>query len=181
MDRRIPHTEERHRFINAISRRGLLGRFIGLIAALIGAILVYPLAGYTILPALKRRSEEWVDILDPSQLSLHEPKSIPVVISAKDGWLKSTTVKSVWAVRKDTADVTIYSPLCTHLGCGYRWESDRQVFFCPCHGSVFDIEGRVLAGPAPRPLDTLPVKIENGRLWTIYKEFKAGTPKKIEL
>jgi menaquinol-cytochrome c reductase iron-sulfur subunit len=180
MNRQIPHTEERHRFINAISRRGLLGRFIGLIAALIGAILVYPLAGYTIFPALKRRSEEWVDILDPTRLKPLEPKSIEVVMSLKDGWLKSTAVKSVWAVRKGD-EIVIYSPLCTHLGCGYRWEAERQVFFCPCHGSVFNIDGRVLAGPAPRPLDTLPVKVENGRLWIIYKEFKAGTPKKIEL
>jgi menaquinol-cytochrome c reductase iron-sulfur subunit len=104
-----------------------------------------------------------------------------VVMSTRDGWLKSSTIKSVWAVRKNDDEVTIYSPLCTHLGCGFRWEPEKQVFICPCHASVFDIEGRVLEGPAPRPLDTLPVKIENGRLWTIYKEFKAGTPRKIEL
>ena len=181
MDRRIPHIEERHSFIHAISRRGFLGKIIGIIVALIGTVLIVPLSGYTILPALKRRSEEWVDILDPAQLKPHEPKSAEVVMSLQDGWLKSTAVKSVWAIRKNEGEIVIYSPLCTHLGCGYRWETERQIFLCPCHASVFNIDGQVLAGPAPRPLDTLPAKIENGRVWTIYKEFKAGTPKKIEL
>jgi menaquinol-cytochrome c reductase iron-sulfur subunit len=46
---------------------------------------------------------------------------------------------------------------------------------------VFDLNGAVLGGPAPRPLDRLPVKIDNGRLYVIYKEFKAGLPKSMEL
>ncbi len=102
-------------------------------------------------------------------------------MSTADGWLKATTVKTVWVVRKAGEQPVVYSPLCPHLGCGYRWEKPRNAFFCPCHASVFNIDGKVLAGPAPRPLDTLPAKLEGGRLLIIYKEFKAGTPKKIEL
>jgi menaquinol-cytochrome c reductase iron-sulfur subunit len=181
MNQQIPNTEKQHGFIHAITRRGLMGKLIGMIAALMGMVLIYPLASYTIRPALKKRPKEWIDILDPSQLKPHEPKSAEVVMSLKDGWLKSTTVKSVWLVQKNPDEIVIYSPLCTHLGCGYRWENDQKVFMCPCHGSVFSIDGQVLAGPAPRPLDTLPVKIENGRIWTIYKEFKAGTSQKLEL
>ncbi len=43
------------------------------------------------------------------------------------------------------------------------------------------VQRKVLSGPAPRPLDTLPVKIEGGRLLVTYKEFKAGTAAKTEL
>jgi menaquinol-cytochrome c reductase iron-sulfur subunit len=163
------------------TRRGFLGKIIGAIAFLIGSILTVTLAGYTILPALKRRTEEWIDILDPDQLTPLRPMNIPVVTSLKDGWLKTTSVKTVWAIRNSRGEIVIYSPLCTHLGCGYRWEDEKQAFFCPCHASVFDIDGKVLAGPAPRPLDRLPTRIEKGRLWTLYKEFKAGTTKQIEL
>jgi menaquinol-cytochrome c reductase iron-sulfur subunit len=46
---------------------------------------------------------------------------------------------------------------------------------------VFDIEGKVVAGPAPRPLDLLPSKIENGRLLVVFKEFKPGTAQVVEL
>jgi len=42
------------------------------------------------------------------------------------------------------------SSVCTHLGCTVRHEQNG--FSCPCHGSVFDRQGRVVHGPAPRPL-----------------------------
>jgi menaquinol-cytochrome c reductase iron-sulfur subunit len=163
------------------TRRHFFGRLIGLIAGLITATLALPLASYTILPAFRKRAKDWVDIVTTEQLRINEPESIQVVSTLKDGWLETISTKSVWTVRKKDDEVVVYSPLCTHLGCGYRWEADRQLFFCPCHASMFDIDGRVLAGPAPRPLDTLPTKIEKGHLWIIYKEYKAGTPKKIEI
>jgi menaquinol-cytochrome c reductase iron-sulfur subunit len=46
---------------------------------------------------------------------------------------------------------------------------------------VFDVSGRVVAGPAPRPLDPLPSKVDNGRLFIVFKEFKSGVAKQIEL
>lgn len=51
---------------------------------------------------------------------------------------------------------------CTHLGCSVPWDSEKNKFICPCHGSTFDIQGTVLTPPAMRPLDYFPVKIENG-------------------
>lgn len=51
---------------------------------------------------------------------------------------------------------------CTHLGCTVPWDPEQQRFACPCHASVFDIHGAVVNAPAPRPLDTFPVRIENG-------------------
>jgi Rieske Fe-S protein len=42
------------------------------------------------------------------------------------------------------------SPICTHLGCTVEIQSTRLV--CPCHGSTYDREGRVLQGPAEKPL-----------------------------
>ena len=51
---------------------------------------------------------------------------------------------------------------CTHLGCTVRWDPTARRFACPCHASSFDITGAVLNAPAPRPLDTYPVRIENG-------------------
>jgi cytochrome b6-f complex iron-sulfur subunit len=51
---------------------------------------------------------------------------------------------------------------CTHLGCTVPWVAEQARFTCPCHASAFDITGSVLSPPAPRPLDLLPVRIENG-------------------
>lgn len=44
------------------------------------------------------------------------------------------------------------SAVCTHLGCNVRVDEPRGLS-CPCHGSVFDREGAVSEGPAPRPLE----------------------------
>ncbi len=54
------------------------------------------------------------------------------------------------------------SKSCTHLGCSVPWDSEKNTFICPCHGSTFDIQGTVLTPPAMRPLDYFPVMIENG-------------------
>jgi len=51
---------------------------------------------------------------------------------------------------------------CTHLGCNAAWHPDEQRFVCPCHASAFDSRGSVLNGPAPRPLNLLPVTVDAG-------------------
>lgn len=158
-----------------------LARVSGAIAGVIAMAIGIPLVGYTILPALKRRKPEWADAGSLESVHTGFPKELDLVLSVTDGWQKTTTKKSVWAVKDDTGAVTVYSPICTHLGCGYRWRPEHSSFHCPCHNSHFSLEGKVLSGPAPRPLDTLPVRIEDGRLLVMYKEFRAGTAVKIEL
>ncbi len=54
---------------------------------------------------------------------------------------------------------------CTHLGCAVPYDESASQFHCPCHGSLFDNMGVVTGGPAPRPMDTFPVVIENGEVW----------------
>ncbi len=59
------------------------------------------------------------------------------------------------------------SSVCTHLGCMVRHRKERhasEAFFCPCHGSRFDIRGEVVGGPAPRPLDRVLLEIDGGKL-----------------
>lgn len=54
------------------------------------------------------------------------------------------------------------SAVCTHLGCITRFLSDEKCIACPCHGSRFDLEGNVIHGPAPRPLQWLEVQVDTG-------------------
>ncbi len=44
---------------------------------------------------------------------------------------------------------------CVHLGCTVPWNSGDGTFQCPCHGSIYDRHGVLIAGPAPRPLDLM--------------------------
>jgi Rieske Fe-S protein len=68
---------------------------------------------------------------------------------------------------------------CTHLGCTVpcrpEWSSngrtEKGLFRCPCHGSTFTREeGDAVFGPAPRPLDTLPVEVKRGRVLVAVAE-----------
>lgn len=67
-----------------------------------------------------------------------------------------------YLVRLPDGGVMALHRACPHLGCTVAWDPTRQQFVCPCHASVFDIRGEVLAAPSPRPLDYLPVRVENG-------------------
>jgi cytochrome b6-f complex iron-sulfur subunit len=54
---------------------------------------------------------------------------------------------------------------CPHLGCTVPWAPNFQEFRCPCHGSIYDLNGIVLGGPAPRPLDLMAIEVQpNGDL-----------------
>lgn len=54
---------------------------------------------------------------------------------------------------------------CTHLGCAVPWVEEEGQFHCPCHGSVFNQNGEIVSGPAPRPLDIFPVTVRSGEIW----------------
>ena len=63
--------------------------------------------------------------------------------------------------------IVAYAGTCTHTGCGVtEWNDKTLHFVCPCHLSEFDpaTAATRVAGPAPRPLPALPLKIDNGQL-----------------
>ncbi len=63
--------------------------------------------------------------------------------------------------------IVAYSAVCTHTGCDVsEWEPDSELLICPCHATHFDPKrgARVVSGPAPRRLATLPLRIEEGVL-----------------
>jgi glycine/D-amino acid oxidase-like deaminating enzyme/nitrite reductase/ring-hydroxylating ferredoxin subunit len=59
----------------------------------------------------------------------------------------------VAAYRNDSGQVTLLSPVCTHMGCIVDWNEAESTWDCPCHGSRFKPTGEVLSGPAESPLE----------------------------
>jgi Rieske Fe-S protein len=106
------------------------------------------------------------------------------VYKGKDMEFHDSTGRTVWT-NKQNFPYIAYSGKCPHLGCGYKWRSHKtlgQVFLCPCHLSIYDAGGKVLDGPAPRPLDVLPIRVAaNGAIEIVDMEFKAGTKAQVRI
>jgi menaquinol-cytochrome c reductase iron-sulfur subunit len=164
-----------------VTRRRFLGRLTGLIAAAIGAALALPVVGYLIGPSFRRKSAGRLSAGTVTGLLPGQAVQREVVVETLDGWMKSQTTKGIWVAKLPTGELRVYNPHCTHLGCAYRWNPGDGRFQCPCHGGVYDLEGRVVAGPPPRPLDTLEYRIEDERLVVTYEDFQIGTSKKTPL
>jgi len=70
--------------------------------------------------------------------------------------------KPLIVVHTETGEYKAFSATCTHLGCVVEYRSDRGGYFhCNCHGGEYDLNGKNISGPPPRPLTPYPVSIKN--------------------
>jgi menaquinol-cytochrome c reductase iron-sulfur subunit len=148
-----------------VGRRKFLTGIIGVVAGAVTFIVGLPAIAYIISPGVRRQSvEQWYtlgpfDILVPGV-----PTGFPYSYRIQDGWVESTVSGTAWTVTYDGVGVTTFSDVCTHLSCRVNWHEEKQDFICPCHDGVFNIEGQVVSGPPPRPLDQFENRIENGQI-----------------
>ena len=162
-----------------VTRRNFMVRAIIGIFVFIAAALAVPFGGFGILPALRKKETDWSDAGTLGDLNVDEPQERRFSQIVKSGWQEEKQERSIWLVKRGDNTVSAYSPNCPHLGCGYRWSAADQRFKCPCHGSEFDINGKVLGGPAPRSLDTLEVKQEGDKVLVKFEVFQLGIGRKI--
>ncbi len=148
-----------------VNRRSFLQIATAFISGVVGLAAGIPLIGFAISPAFKKGESKWVDLGLVSLLSGSRFKKVDYTFTAKDGWVKSTKKRSVYVTDAGSGKWDVFSRTCSHLGCLVRWDEKRDEFLCPCHGAVFDKNGTVIAGPPPRPLQKLEVKVEAGVLY----------------
>lgn len=151
---------------------------------MIALLLGVPLIGSLVSPVFvkKKADSEWVEIGETRNFPVDRPTMVTWSMLGKDGWVVENVQRACWVYTPDGESFTVWNPRCTHLGCAVYYDEQKHTLNSPCHGGVFAMpDGRVTAGPPPRPLDTLPVKVEGGKLFTVYKDFKLGIPAKIEI
>lgn len=149
---------------NEPNRRNFFVRAIQGMGALIAGGLGIPAAAYLFSTRKSEKSGDWIEVGELSQLQPRIPEEVVFRRNRVDGWKVTSEKSTAWVVKLSDQEVVAYSPQCTHLGCAYHYDERKGEFLCPCHTSNFSIEGNVLTGPAPRPLDRYAVRLDGGRI-----------------
>jgi menaquinol-cytochrome c reductase iron-sulfur subunit len=163
---------------STLSRKSFLKLAVASLVGVSSLLIGVPLIGMLIGSSYQSKKLHFSKLANIDSLSQGQPENINFADMTEDAYIHTAELHNVWVVKNSQSDISVYSPICPHLGCRYDWDSGNDQFVCPCHGSVFSLDGKVLAGPSPRPLDTLPTQIENGELYVEWEHFKIGIPTK---
>lgn|ERR1041385_3904632 len=129
------------------SRRGFLDVLLGAsVAGWLGSVC-YPIIRY--LKPLPRTGPTGPARLSPDELSKLEQKQFVIV---------PVSGERVMVMQLPNQELLAFSAICTHEGCTVSYQPGESVIWCPCHDGRFDLNGRVLSGPPPRPLSKYAAK-----------------------
>jgi cytochrome b6-f complex iron-sulfur subunit len=129
---------------NAMNRRGLLKSLLGILSTTLLVSFVYPLIRFLAPP--KEEAEGKKIIIKKSEIPAGSAKDI--VVNGIPSIVINTPDKGFIALSK----------VCTHLGCLVQYDKIKGRLICPCHAGVYTLEGKVVSGPPPKPLQKFPVK-----------------------
>ena len=73
--------------------------------------------------------------------------------------------KPVILIRKTDGELRAFSASCTHLECTVQYRKDFGSIWCACHNGKYDLNGRNVSGPPPRPLDEYKVIVKNDEIF----------------
>lgn len=142
-----------------MSRRQLLNFLTGASVAATTTAILYPAAKFFV--PLAEESEDGSLLAKdihgnpiPASQILAEPPGTRALVAGLTGEPTYLTVRTdgtlhPWGIVDN----------CTHLGCTFPWNPNDNQFQCPCHGSRYDPDGRVVRGPAPLPLKLVRVAV----------------------
>jgi cytochrome b6-f complex iron-sulfur subunit len=133
----------RRKFLNFIIGGGLLGWI---------ASVVYPIFSYLIPPKIP---EAVVNSIKAGKATDFPSNSGKIVKFGR---------KPVILIRTDTGEFRAFTATCTHLDCIVQYRQDIKQIWCACHNGIYDLNGRNVSGPPPRPLDEYKVNIINDEI-----------------
>jgi glycine/D-amino acid oxidase-like deaminating enzyme/nitrite reductase/ring-hydroxylating ferredoxin subunit len=123
------------------------------------------------------RENPWAELYDPNRVNLTSvpelvkqgvdvakhfvvdrlPEATPAELEPGDGKIVRTDAGDLAMYKAEDGAITALSPACTHMGCFVQWNPAEKSWDCPCHGSRFATDGRVIQGPAIKDLEQIDV------------------------
>jgi cytochrome b6-f complex iron-sulfur subunit len=131
----------------AVSRRGLLTWLLGTSLGATLAAALYPVFRFVIPPEV---GEAPVNRVLAGKLT-----DLP----ANSGKIFRFGSRPGLLVRTPDGAVRAFSAACTHLNCTVQYRPDFQNIWCACHNGVYDLQGKNISGPPPRPLEAYKVDV----------------------
>lgn len=138
-----------------VGRRGFLAVMTGLTAAWFAAV-AYPIFRYL-------SPQPPPDPFAKEGRALVKGVAAAEVARPGQGVNGSYGGRGVVVFRDPGGVLKAFDSKCTHAGCNVEFQGDR--IYCNCHGGTYDLEGRNVAGPPPRPLTPLKVVVEGDAIW----------------
>ena len=127
-----------------------------------GAAVALPAIGFAVAPLFEEEGDTWQTVGTVSDFSEQGYTSVVITAVPDIGETGKTTAY----VRRGSVDLAedengyvAISTRCVHLGCPVRFVESAGNFLCPCHGGVYDFEGKVIGGPPVRPLDRFQTRV----------------------
>ena len=133
----------------APDRRRFINWFLGTSFGALIASVVYPIARFVSPPRIAEAGTAQVEAGLSDDLEFREA-GFKIVRFGSD---------PVIVVRAAENDFRAFSATCTHLDCIVGYQRDRNRIWCNCHGGAYDLTGRNVAGPPPRPLIAFKVNL----------------------
>ena len=130
-------------------------------------LVALPVVGFAVAPIFDAPEEKWEGVGAPDDYSSDTYRQAVITIVDGVGDTGKTTVyirRGSTQLGEDPNEFVAISTRCAHLGCPVRFFKAAGSFICPCHGGVYDFEGKVIGGPPVRPLDRFQTRVSNGQL-----------------
>ena len=139
-----PEKPSRRNFLNYLLGGGLVAWF--------GSVL-FPLLSYLNPPPMEEANPKSikigpVDALAPGSYQIFKFGNSPGIV-----------------IKTAQGDIRAFSAVCTHLQCIVQYRKDLGQIWCACHNGRYDLNGRNVAGPPPRPLERFAVNIVKGEIF----------------
>jgi Rieske Fe-S protein len=149
----IEHPQIQHQQTKRDFLKYILG---GSLFVWLGTIL-YPVLSYLKPPS---QAEAEVSSVKAGKLSDIEKDSGTIVKFGN---------KPVILLRTASDELRAFSATCTHLDCTVQYRKDFGLIWCACHNGKYDVNGRNVSGPPPRPLDEYKVNVQGGEVFISKK------------
>ena len=135
------------------SRRGFINWFLGTSAGAFMLSVFYPLSRYLVPPQVAESTAGTVTL--PIK---------PADVKPNAGEIFKFGNKPGILVRTPDGELRAFSAVCTHLNCTVQYRPDLSHIWCACHNGHYDLNGKNIQGPPPRPLDVYVVNVRANQI-----------------